>query len=116
MRGPVRMPMQSLQEPSHRPVSWNWIWDWLDGCEPKLPVLIATHDTPTIRPFPVGILQIVAPGRIGFPNIDFYSFNWNALGILDGTNYETLLALSVMRDASPVSNIFRLMGMKRAKD
>lgn len=97
MRRPIRMPMQLPQQPPHRPIMRNGVWHRRNSMEPKHPLPIRSHNTPTIRPLTPRILHIIMARRVRLPDIDLNALNRPAFRITERAHSQQRLALWIVR-------------------
>jgi hypothetical protein len=110
------MAMEEFEEFAYWAVVWDGITDGRDGFEPELSIFITLHDTSSIWPIAVGVLDVIMSRGVGLPDIDFDVFNWISVDVFYCANDEAWLTLWVMGDSIAAREDFSFVGVEGAED
>lgn len=109
------MTIQQLQQLPHRPIVRDRVAHGLEAAEPEPPLLVADHDAPLAGGIAVGVLHVVMPRAICFPNIDRHAGYGPAVGVLDGAHGQHGLAGRVRRHARPIGQHRSVVRVERTE-
>lgn len=95
---------------------WNWIWHRHNRLEPKYSLIVTVHDSPLIRSFSPGILNIVESLAISLPYIDLHIFQRFTSSVFDGAEDETGFAIGIMGDLRAIGFYLSFVGVEGTED
>jgi hypothetical protein len=110
------MSLQQLKQLPHRPIMRNRIWHWHNSLEPEDPVLVAIHNTSTIRSLSIRMLNIVMSRTVRLPDINLHTLNWVPINILYCAEYEAGLSFGVVGHQLAIGDRLCFVGMEGPKD
>lgn len=113
---PPRMSLQQLQELSHWPIMRNRVRHRNNSLEPKHTILVTPHHTSAIWSIPHRMLYVIMSCTICLPDIDLHAFNRVPLHVFDGAEYETGIALRIVRHVVSMLHILRFMSVEWTED
>lgn len=108
--------MQPFQQSPHRPIVRNRIRHRHNSFEPEYTLCVATHDASSIRPVMAGVLDVVVPCRVSFPDVDLAAFDRLAGRVLECAEDETWLAGGVGRDGRAIRQVLGFVGVEGSED
>jgi hypothetical protein len=104
-----------FQKLTHGTVVRNGIRHWHNGLEPKHAVRVALHDHSAVRTISFCVLHVIEAFAVRLPNVNLDVVDGLAVGIFDGAENETRLAVGVMADAAAITLQLGFVGVKRAE-
>ena len=116
MARPITMPLQQLQQFTHRPIVRDRVWHGHNGLEPKYALLITTHHRSLIWTFTARVLYVVEAFAVCFPYVDFDILNGLAVRVFDVAEDEAGFSVRVVCDFGAIGRGLGFVGVEGAED
>lgn len=110
------MPLEVLQQLSHRPVVGNRVRNRHDRIEPEVSIIVAGDDGPPVWAITTSVLHVVEALGVRLPDIDFGALQGVSGLVANSAENETGLAIGVARDRPTVVNMVGIMCVEGSQD